>query len=347
MSAISQTNMFSNMQTNGYNPFTTTPAPTWNNWTDNAVNPMNFQPQEFKFSQWQDTPSRSGYGGVDPSFKRLSEGNYRDFETALRTPGEIAAKKALNQGQINLNDTMNAGGMYGSSIMSNQANDKLYGNYLDTMANNSANAVGQRYGMEQRDNQFAGDFDRNVWNTKVGEWNNLNQMNLQENLAKNSAIFNQNQNYNSYNMNKANWGLNAANQSNTLLAQPYEDQWRRATFNSSQDDRLWNRYNNFWSNADPLKDEEQVNRTASMAKQREGGSDGALGALGGIGGSLLGGVVGSVVPGVGTALGASLGGMLGGTGSKFLSSGNNNMPGASYIDTPGTTMTGGSFRAMS
>jgi len=148
-------------------------------------------------------------------------------------------------------------------------------------------------------------------------------------------------------MNKANWGLNAANQSNTLLAQPYEDQWRRATFNSSQDDRLWNRYNNFWSNADPLKDEEQVNRTASMAKQREGGSDGALGALGGIGGSLLGGVVGSVVPGVGTALGASLGGMLGGTGSKFLSSGNNNMPGASYIDTPGTTMTGGSFRAMS
>ncbi|WP_156920689.1 hypothetical protein [Fundidesulfovibrio putealis] len=335
MSTINSAYMMSNMQTDNFPWNKTVDAPAWNNWTEKAANPLDYNPgnyvsaPDYKMAFWQSAPQRSAYGGATPTYERLSQGDYKDYETALRTPGEIAAKEALASGQKNLNSTMANNGMYGSSIMANQANDNLYKNYLNTMATNSSNATTNRFGMQQQDNQYAAGFDKSLYDTKVNENQNLNSMNLQENLAQNNANFSQNQNYNNYNMantqannsynlNKANWATNAAGQYNQLLAAPYEDQWRRATWDSSQNDRIFNRYNTFWQNADPLQDQKTQQEIASMAKQREGGGSSALGALGGIGGTILGGVVGSVVPGIGTALGAGLGGMLGGTTTTFI-----------------------------
>ena len=166
---------------------------------------------------------------------------------------------------------------------------------------------------------------------------------MQENLAKNNALFGQNQNYNNYNLSKsnnennynlgrANWGLNAANQYNTLLATPYEDQWRRANFDSNQNNQTFNRMYQFWNNADPLKDEYQMNQTASLAKSRDGGGSSALGALGSIGGSVLGSAMGGATGGAGGMFSS----LLGKAGSMFSSSGTPNGS-SGFWDAPWTS----------
>ena len=184
MSIPSMTNLQLQAYQNGYDWSKPTTAPTWNNWTDNAKNAYEYDPGTYQsapaysWASWTNGPTRSAYSGANPTFQRLSTGDYKDFETALRTPGEISARNALKTGQIGLNDTMTANGMYGSSLAAKQANENLYGKYLDTMANNSSNATAQRYNMEQKDNQFANQNDLSVFNTRVGENTSLNQMGL-------------------------------------------------------------------------------------------------------------------------------------------------------------------------
>ncbi len=87
-------------------------------------------------------------------YKRLMEGDYTRLEQALRDPAQRAATNAFEQGQNYLDDVMSGRGMYGSSVMSKQANEGLNKRYMDTMADAAAQAVAQRYGLQQGDEQF-------------------------------------------------------------------------------------------------------------------------------------------------------------------------------------------------
>ena len=324
MSTISTVMQGIDMDQNGFNWRGQIDAPAWNSWTTSAANPFSFDPGQYQnaptynWASWQNGTPRTAYSGQAPTYKRLSDSDYRDLENSLRTSGEISAKEAFNAGQKNLDSTMSNNGMYGSSLMANQANDQLYKNFMNTMATNSANATANRIGMQQQDNQYQAGLDKDVWNTRVNEWQNLNQMNNQENIARNNALFSQNQNFNnynlsnaqaqnSYNLNRANWNLNASNMQNQLLKAEYDDQWKRAQWNAQERDSLWNRYSGFWNGADPYRDYYQNAAPYNKSSGSSGG--GFLSALGSIGGSLLGGIAG----GIGSGIGGSIGGMIGGS----------------------------------
>ena len=93
------------------------------------------------------------------SYQSLLGGDYDKLQTALTTPGEISAKTAYNQGYNNLNSTMGGQGLYGSSIMQNQATTNLDSVYQNALATNAANAAASRYELEQ-----AGLIDLNKYN---------------------------------------------------------------------------------------------------------------------------------------------------------------------------------------
>lgn len=191
------------------------------------------------------------------------------------------------------------------------------------MAKNSSNAVANRYSTEQNDNQFSANFDKDIWSTKLKENQELQRMALDEQSLANKLNFGQTKDYNDYNMrnaedensfnfNKTKLQLEADKAYNDTLKVPYEEQYRKAMFDAQQNNNLWNRYYQWWSDADPLKDIDKMQDIASKAKQREdSGSGGVLSALGGIGGSILGSFAGGVGSVAGKAVGSALGDKLG------------------------------------
>ena len=94
-----------------------------------------------------------------PNYSGLMGGDYNALQSALQQPGQTAATTAYNQGYNNLNNTMGGKGLYGSSIMANQANQGLDTTYQNTLSTNAANAAAQRYQLEQ-----AGLIDMNKYN---------------------------------------------------------------------------------------------------------------------------------------------------------------------------------------
>jgi hypothetical protein len=92
------------------------------------------------------------------SYSGLMGGDYQRLEESLRTPGEIAAQRAYDQGLRNLDEVMGASGLYGSSVMGRQMNDRLNQGLMDTLAANAAQAAAQRYGMQQGDTQFGANY---------------------------------------------------------------------------------------------------------------------------------------------------------------------------------------------
>lgn len=142
-------------------------------------------------------------------YQGLLGGDYDKLQTALTTPGQNAATTAYNQGYKTLTNTMGGRGLYGSSIMQNQATNNLDSVYQQALANNAANAAAQRYGMEQ-----AGLIDMNKFNLtreqqlndfltnkfKLDQSQNLNTYNsdAQENarkMAYGQGLMEWNQNY--------------------------------------------------------------------------------------------------------------------------------------------------------
>lgn len=136
--------------------------------------------------QWKDTPLSmeriqnpyAAYSGEapsyqtlrnTPSFQGLMEGDYNALQKALQTPGEIAAERAYKQGQANLANTMGGSGLYGSSIMANQARQALETPYQETLAANAANAAAQRYGLQASDLQAGNQFGMNVYGQQMAE----------------------------------------------------------------------------------------------------------------------------------------------------------------------------------
>lgn len=121
---------------------------------------------------WQD------YGQAAPTYQGLMSGDYNALQQALTTPGAIAANTAYNQGYSNLTNTMGGQGLYGSSIMQNQATNNLDSVYQNALATNAANAATQRYGLQQTDLTNASAQQMAAWQALLGENTAQNTANL-------------------------------------------------------------------------------------------------------------------------------------------------------------------------
>ena len=93
-------------------------------------------------------------------YQGMMNGDYNRLESSLRQPGEIAARTAYDQGSRDLKNYMGSTGMYGSSVMGQQANEGINREFMNTNATNAANAASQRYGLQQSDLQFGDQANR-------------------------------------------------------------------------------------------------------------------------------------------------------------------------------------------
>lgn len=161
--------------------------------------------------------------GAAPGYSGLVGQDYEALQKALTTPGEIAAKRAYEQGQTNLASTMGGKGLYGSSIMSNQARSALEQPYMDTLATNAAQAASQRYGMQATDLQNQNQFGLNVYGQQMGENTAAQAQAMQGALSNQADVQNRNalsqqqwQNRMAENLSGAQMGLEAqtSNQKN-------------------------------------------------------------------------------------------------------------------------------------
>jgi hypothetical protein len=107
--------------------------------------------------------------GNTPTYQGLMGGDYGRLESALAQSGAIAAQNAFNQGSQALNSAMSGRGMYGSSIMSNQANQGLNREFMNALATNAAQAAAQRYGLEASDLASKNTFNTNIYGQQMDE----------------------------------------------------------------------------------------------------------------------------------------------------------------------------------
>ena len=161
---------------------------------------------------WQSfTPTKLG---ATPSYEGLMGGDYNALQTALQTPGAIAARQAYDQGQTNLTNTMGGRGLYGSSIMSNQARNALEQPYMDALATNAAQAAAQRYQQQAADLQNKNTFGMKVYGQQMGQNTAQQGLMATQNTAQNTqatdlykAQLAQEQNRNTYAMDAAKLGM--------------------------------------------------------------------------------------------------------------------------------------------
>lgn len=130
-----------------------------------------------------------------PEYRGLMGGDYDALQKALATPGEIAAQQAYDQAYRSLVNDMSARGLYGSSIMQNQANEGLNRELINALSANSANAVAQRYGLQSQDLQSQNAFNQTNMQAQIAqnaEQNafNLNRAQLQSNNLQNENAYN-------------------------------------------------------------------------------------------------------------------------------------------------------------
>lgn len=162
-------------------------VPTWNStqFQSPSYGQVNTQASAAGYN-YQDVPAYQRMAG-SPTYQGLMGGDYAALQAALQTPGEIAARRAYEQGQTNLTNTMGGRGLYGSSIMANQARTALETPYMDTLAANAANAAAQRYNMQASDLQNRNNFGLNIYGQQMSENQNANNAALQNSMARNTA----------------------------------------------------------------------------------------------------------------------------------------------------------------
>lgn len=220
-------------------------------------------PPKTEFPTWQ-SPNYSW----SPRYQGLEDGDYGRLEQNLRQPGELAANQAYESRSRDFNAAMSGRGMYGSSLMSQAANEGLHREYANALTTNAANAVAKRYAMQAQDRQFAATQD-------------LQRDSLQNRFNQADA-----QDFNAYRAQKAAWDdqqsmrefqFNASKaqsrQAFDLAQERYDDQRADLAFN-----RFNQAFNSFYQN--------------SMNSSRSGKSDGG-GFLSGLGSGL--GKVGSTL----------------------------------------------------
>jgi hypothetical protein len=205
--------------------------------------------------------SAGAYKQTAGNYQGLMGQDYDALQKALQTPGQIAAQTAYNQGMLNLNDTMGGRGLYGSSMMQNQANQGLNTVYQNTLASNAANAAAQRYGLQSSDlnnmNQFNLSREQNLNQYGMTREQALNQHNMQ---GLNAMI---NQNNNMWNANstenarKMQYGQGQMNWN-----QAYQDQLRNWENQKAYEQYTYDLAKNAYSNA---QKESLVNQYLSVA----------------------------------------------------------------------------------
>jgi hypothetical protein len=123
---------------------------------------------------------------TSPTWEGLMGSDYDALQTALQTPGEISARQAYTLGQTNLANTMGGKGLYGSSIMANQARTALDQPYIDALATNAAKAAASRYTLQQADLSNKNTFGTTVYGEQMGENTALQQLMAMQNYYQNT-----------------------------------------------------------------------------------------------------------------------------------------------------------------
>lgn len=235
-------------------------------------------------------------------YQGLMGGDYNALQTALQRPGEIAAKTAYDQGQNNLANQMGGRGLYGSSIMANQARNALDTPYQNALTTNAAQAAAQRYGMEatglQNQNTFnlSREQEMNKYNAQMTEL----QRNQNADVWKANATEADRQMQ--YGQGKMNWDQSYADQMRTWQnQQAYEKYAYDLAMQQAQQayqEQLMNKALAISGQGAPLVNQAQAANTAAqnLAAQQQiaqqnadvASQNGWLGALGSLGGGLLG-----------------------------------------------------------
>lgn len=161
------------------------PSYAMSSYQANAA-PFNWQSQN-TYTPWDNFyyqklgltgPAYQTYAGAAPVYQGLMGGDYARLEAALATPGAIAAQDAYQQGLYNLQNTMGARGLYGSSMMQNQQTNQLDKVLQNALATNAANATTQRYTLEQTDRLNTVNAALEVYKQKMAEQGALNAQDL-------------------------------------------------------------------------------------------------------------------------------------------------------------------------
>lgn len=124
------------------------------------------------------TPSYSYTASDAPTYQGLMGGDYDKLQKALYDPAAIAANTAYQQGTANLNNTMGGRGLYGSSIMQNQANQGLNTVYQNTLATAAANAVKNRYDLQSQNLSSQNAFNKDIYGLGLTRESGFNQYGL-------------------------------------------------------------------------------------------------------------------------------------------------------------------------
>lgn len=145
-----------------------------------ATSPINqIQSPNYKMTADDAQKWQNWNAAKSPQYASLMSGDYNKLQQALTTPGEIAAKQAYSQGLLDLNATMSGNGLYGSSIMGNQMNQGLNREYMNALSTNAANAVAQRYGLQNEQQQALNAL-------RSGDYQTIQGLLANQNLAKNT-----------------------------------------------------------------------------------------------------------------------------------------------------------------
>jgi hypothetical protein len=223
-------------------------------------------------------------------YQGLMGQDYDKLQSALTTPGANAATTAYNQGYNRLTNNMGGNGLYGSSIMQNQAINSLDSVYQQALADNAAKAVASRYMMQQADLSDLNKFNAQNYATDVNQNANLYQANAADASNRNS-----------YNAGKLNWdNTNATNLNTWKNAQDYEKytyQLAQNAYNNQANEAKINQYLALAGQGAPLSAAamqysmaQQQNAAAQQAAQQAASAQNTaswLGAAGSLAGGLL------------------------------------------------------------
>jgi len=175
---------------------TSTPTTTYPSYVSSAAQ----SPTQMDYAGYTPTtpmatitaPDYTMSAGSAPTYQGLMGQDYNALQKALYDPAAIAAETAYKQGYNNLNNNMGARGLYGSSIMQNQAANGLDFQYQNQLRTAAANAAAQRYGMMQTDLNQQNSFNKDLYGMGLGRESGMNQYGLNkaaQQMTQNSNVW--------------------------------------------------------------------------------------------------------------------------------------------------------------
>ncbi|RKY41411.1 MAG: hypothetical protein DRP85_06490 [Candidatus Makaraimicrobium thalassicum] len=178
---------------------------------------------EYQATKYEGAPAyqQKGYNG-------MMGGDYNALQSALQKPGEIAAQNAYERGSRDLRGYMGNSGMYGSSVMSQQANEGVNREFMNASAANAASAAATRYGQQQQDLQYG-----NSANMQDRQF--ANTANRQDLQFGNTANRQDSQFANTANRQDRQFGADFGLQRADLDRQQKLDKWKADTTNAGLD----------------------------------------------------------------------------------------------------------------